>query len=122
MFSIWCGLFAVVVADWPSVFGRLRLGRFDGTGSVSLPCGRQFSGRAAGGGSHSVATAIGRKSFCAGYVVGAGWSSGSSAGRLSGDPGASVVVGSGGSVPRGMIAGVHPFIGGWLCIQEYYLS
>ena len=31
------------------------------------------------------------------------------------------MVGSGGSIPRGAIAGVHPFLGGRLCIQKYDL-
>ena len=36
--------------------------------------------------------------------------------------GASVAVGPGGSVPRGEVAGVYPFIGTWLRLQEHYLS
>ena len=38
------------------------------------------------------------------------------------DPGASVAVGSGGSVPRGALTGVNPFIEARVCLQEHYVS
>ena len=50
-------------------------------------------------------------------VVCAGGASGHDAERWSGDPGASVAVGSGGSVPCGALAGVHPFIRGRVRFQ-----